>query len=189
MNKTLVAVTLVATAAFARAESLTYAIDPTHTFVTFEADHLGLSTLRGRFNRKEGSLTLDKTARSGTADITIDAGSVDTGVPALDTRLKGKDLLDAAGFATARFTADRFSFAGDKVSEVSGTLTLRGTAQPVTLKASRFNCYISPLLKREICGGDFETRIARSDYGMPYGIEVGLPDVIRLLVQIEAIRQ
>jgi len=59
----------------------------------------------------------------------------------------------------------------------------------VTLKATRFNCYNNPLLKREVCGGDFETTIARSHWGMNYGIDRGLPDDIHLLIQVEAIKQ
>ena len=189
MTKTLLACLLAAGAVTAHAEIATYAIDPTHTFVTFEANHFGTSTLRGRFDRKEGSVTLDKAAKNGKAEITIDATSISTGVPALDTHLKSKDFFNATEFGSARFTADKFSFTGDKVSEVNGTLTLLGKTQPVTLKANNFNCYISPMLKREVCGGDFETTITRSAYGMAYGLNYGLPDNIRLLIQIEAIKQ
>ena len=189
MNKTLIAVAIVATSALAHAEVATYAIDPTHTFVNFEANHFGTSTLRGRFDKKEGTVTLDKAGKSGKAEITIETGSVSTGVTPLDTHLKSKDFFNAAEFGTVKFTADKFSFAGDKVNEVAGTLTMLGKTQPVTLKASNFNCYISPMLKREVCGGDFETTIARSAYGMPFGINFGLPDNVRLLVQIEAIKQ
>ena len=189
MNKTLLAAAILATSAVAHAESATYTIDPSHTFVTFEANHFGTSTLRGRFDKKEGTVTLDKAGKSGKAEITIDAGSVSTGVAPLDTDLKGKDFFNAAEFSSAKFSADKFSFNGDKVSEVAGTLTLLGKTQPVTLKATNFNCYISPMVKREVCGGDFETTIARSAYGMPFGINFGLPDKIRLLIQIEAIKQ
>jgi polyisoprenoid-binding protein YceI len=188
-TKTLLACLIAAGAITAHAESATYAIDPSHTFVTFEANHMGTSTLRGRFDKKEGSVTLDKTARSGKADITIDATSIDTGVAALDTHLKSKDFFNAAEFGTARFSADKFAFNGDKVSEVTGTLTLLGKTQPVTLKASNFNCYINPLIKRETCGGDFETTITRTQFGMSYGLNYGLPDTIHLLIQIEAIKQ
>ena len=45
------------------------------------------------------------------------------------------------------------------------------------------------LLKREVCGGDFETTIARSQWGMNYGLNFGLPDNVRLLIQIEAVKQ
>ena len=43
-----------ATAAFgvASANTVTYNLDPTHTYPSFEADHLGgLSTWRGKFDR------------------------------------------------------------------------------------------------------------------------------------------
>ena len=189
MNKALLAALLATSFATTHAEMVTYAIDPTHTFVTFEANHAGTSTLRGRFDKKEGSVTLDKAAKSGKADITIDTTSVSTGVAALDGHLKSKDFFNAGEFGTAKFTSDKFAFNGDKVSELSGTLTMLGKSQPVTLKASNFNCYVNPMLKREVCGGDFETTIARSSYGMPYGLSVGLPDNIRLLIQIEAIKQ
>jgi polyisoprenoid-binding protein YceI len=41
----------------AQAQSATYAIDPTHTFINFEVKHFGTSTNRGRWDKKEGSIT------------------------------------------------------------------------------------------------------------------------------------
>jgi polyisoprenoid-binding protein YceI len=64
-----------------------------------------------------------------------------------------------------------------------------GKTLPVTLKATGFDCYQSPFFKREVCGGDFETTIARSQWGMTYGVGYGIGDNIRLLIQIEAVRQ
>lgn len=189
MSKTpLIALALLAAAGLARAESATYAVDPSHTFVTFEALHFGTSTIRGRFDRKEGSVTLDRAAKSGKAEITIDANSISTGVPPLDTHLKSKDFFNAAEHGSVKFVADKFSFNGDKVGEIAGTLTMLGKSAPVTLKAANFNCYTNPIFKREVCGGDFEGTLARSQWGMNYGLP-GIPDNIRLLVQIEAIKQ
>jgi len=187
MKKTLLATALIAAAGFAQAN--TYSVDPTHTFVTFEANHFGTSTLRGRFDRKEGAVTFDRTAKTGKAEITIDLASVNTGVAPLDTHLKSKDFFNAAETPTAKFVAEKFAFDGDKVREVAGSLTLLGKTLPVTLKATNFNCYNNPLFKREVCGGDFETTIARSQWGMAYGLNFGVPDNIRLLVQIEAVKQ
>lgn len=188
MHKTLLAVTLAAAAGLAQAN--TYSIDPTHTFVTFEATHFGTSTLRGRFDKKEGAVTFDRAAKTGKAEITIDLASVSTGVGPLDGHLKSKDFFNVGdGGATATFVGDKFTFSGDKVSAVAGTLTMLGKTMPVTLKATNFNCYNNPMFKREVCGGDFETTIARSQWGMNYGLTFGIPDNVRLLVQIEAIKQ
>ncbi|HEY9065619.1 MAG TPA: YceI family protein [Burkholderiaceae bacterium] len=190
MKKTLVAALLAAAAGFAQADIATYSIDPTHTFVTFEATHFGTSTLRGRFDKKEGTVSFDKAGKSGKADITIDLGSVSTGVAPLDTHLKSKDFFNVNdGGGSAKFVGEKFSFNGDKVAEVVGSLTLLGKTLPVTLKATNFNCYNNPMLKREVCGGDFETTIARSQWGMNYGLTYGLPDSIHLLVQVEAVKQ
>jgi polyisoprenoid-binding protein YceI len=39
-----------------------------------------------------------------------------------------------------------------------------------------------------VCGGDFETTIKRSDFGMTYGLPV-IPDNIKLEIQVEGVRQ
>ncbi len=182
-----VATTLVA--GMAQAETSTYAMDPTHTFVTFEIGHFGTSTNRGRFDKKEGSVQLDRAAKSGKVEVTIDTTSINTGTTAFNNHLQSADLFDAAKYPTIKFVSDKFAFNGDKVSEVTGNLTLLGKTQPVTLKASQFNCYTSPMLKREVCGGDFETTIDRAAFGMNYGIDWGFPKNVRLIVQVEAIKQ
>jgi polyisoprenoid-binding protein YceI len=191
MRKT--ALALIAAAALAagaaQAQSASYAIDPTHTFVTFEISHFGTSTNRGRWDKKEGTVQLDKAGKSGKVELTIDVASINSGTAAFDRHLRGADFFDVEKHPTAKFVADKFSFNGDKVSEVSGSLTLLGKTHPVTLKASQFNCYQNPMLKREVCGGDFETTIDRTAYGMNYGIQWGFPKDVRLVVQVEAVKQ
>lgn len=192
MRKSLVSLFAVAAATVVTAgaaQAATYAIDPTHTFVTFEISHFGATTNRGRFDKKQGSVEFDRAAKTGKVDITIDTTSVNTGTPQFDKHLQSADLFDAAKHPTIKFVSDKFSFNGDKVSEVTGQLTLLGKTAPVTLKATQFNCYDSPMLKREVCGGDFETTIDRTQWGMNYGVEWGFPKNVRLVVQIEAVKQ
>jgi len=187
MKRLLAAIAVVTLAAPAFAA--TYNIDPTHTFVTFEVDHFGTSTNRGRFDKKEGVVEFDPAAKTGKVELTIDTTSINTGVAPFTKHLQGADFFNAEKHPTAKFVADKFSFDGDKVREVSGSLTLLGKTQPVTLKATRFNCYLNPMLKREVCGGDFETTIARSQWGMDYGLKMGAADNVRLVIQVEAAKQ
>ena len=56
------------------------------------------------------------------------------------------------------------------------------------LKAVRFNCYNSSLFKREVCGGDFETVVQRSQWGLTWGLAFGFEDQVKLLVQVEGVR-
>ena len=70
------------------------------------------------------------------AEITIDTTSINSGTAPFDKHLKSAEILKTEAFPTAKFVGDKFSFNGDKVTEVAGTLTLAGKTNPVTLKAS-----------------------------------------------------
>lgn len=171
------------------AQAAPYAIDGTHTFASFEISHFGTSTNRGRFDKKEGMIEFDRAAKTGKVEITLDISSINTGTPGFDKHLQSPDLFNAAQFPTAKFVSTGMTFNGDKVAEVAGNLTFLGKTNPVTLKATNFNCYNSPMLKREVCGGDFVATIDRTAYGLNYGLDWGFPKNVNLIIQAEAIKQ
>jgi polyisoprenoid-binding protein YceI len=191
MRKSLLGLAIATTllSAAAHAETSTYALDPTHTFASFEIGHFGTSTNKGRFDKKEGSVQMDRAAKTGKLEVTVDTTSISSGTAAFDKHLQSADLFDAAKYPTIKFVSDKFIFNGDKVAEIVGSLTLLGKTQTVTLKANQFNCYQSPMLKREVCGGDFETTIDRTAFGMNYGVDWGFPKNVRLIVQAEGVKQ
>ncbi|TAN27917.1 MAG: polyisoprenoid-binding protein [Castellaniella sp.] len=172
----------------AYAQNVTYDVEPDHSFVTFGVVHNGTSTTRGRFDTITGTVDLDQTAKKGQADIRIDPTSINSGSKGFDEHLRSKDFFNVAAFPDARFQSQAFAFEGDKISSVSGTLTLLGVQKPVTLRANRFNCYQNKRTQRDICGGDFEATIQRSQWGMNFGLP-GIPDTVRLVIQIEAIKR
>ncbi|KQP22172.1 YceI family protein [Pseudorhodoferax sp. Leaf267] len=172
-----------------QAQTANYAIDPTHTFATFEIDHFGASVNRVRFDKKEGTVQFDKASKTGKVELTLQMNSVNSGTAPFDKHLQSADIFDAAQHPTAKFVGDKFTFNGDKVTEVAGTLTLKGKTGPVVFKAKQFNCYESPMLKREVCGGDFEATIDRTAFGVDYGVQYGFPKNVRIVAQIEAVKQ
>ena len=191
MKKTIVALASACTlfATVSHAQSASYALDPAHTYVTFEISHFGTSTNRGRFDKKEGMVQLDKTAKTGRVEVTIDSSSINTGSEAFNKHLRSPDFFETEKYPTIKFIGDKFSFNGDKVTQITGNLTLLGKTREVTLKAHQFNCYTNPMLKRETCGGDFETTIDRTQFGMNYGLDWGFPKEVHLVIQAEAIKQ
>ena len=192
MRKSSFALLALATAAVlstGAAQAANYAIDPTHTFVTFEIGHFGATTNRARFDKKQGTVEFDRAAKTGKVEISIDTTSVNSGTPTFDKHLQSADLFDAAKHPTIKFVSDKFSFNGDKVSEVAVQLTLLGNTLPVTLKATNYNCYESPMLNRQVCGGDFETTIKRTDWCVIYGLNYGYHDNFRMDVHVEAVKQ
>ena len=191
MRHTLSALAACATlAAFAApAQAADYVIEPTHTFASFEITHFGAAKNRARFDKKEGTVQFDRAAKTGKVDIAIDVTSVNSGTPPFDKHMQSADLFDAAKHPTIKFVSDKFSFNGDKVSEVSGQLTLLGKTGPLTLKANQFNCYDSPMLKREVCGGDFEATIDRTQWGLNYGLPMVAGKEVRVIATVEAVKQ
>ena len=170
------------------AAGATYVIDRTHTFVIYEIGHYATSTNRGRFRVRGGTVRIDADGRSAAVDITIDVASVSTGVDALDRHLQSREFFDVAAFPVARFAADRMALSAGRIGAAEGALTMKGVTRPVVLQGLRFNCYVSPELRRQVCGGDFETRLRRSDFGIQWGLGVGFEDDVRLLVQVEAVQ-
>jgi polyisoprenoid-binding protein YceI len=165
-----------------------YTLDPTHTFVHWEVLHLGTSTIRGRFDRSRGTVQFDAAAQSLQLGITVDTGSVNSGVAVLDTLLRGSAMLDALAQPEAYFTASQARFEGALPREVMGEFTLRGVSQPLTLRTLRWRCGLNPLWRREVCGGDFEAEFQRSSVGITHSLPF-VADTVRLLIQVEAIRQ
>ena len=172
-----------------RAQTVPYSFDRTHTFVTFEVLHFDTATIRGRFGPLDGQAELDTAARRGRVQVSIDVGQVSTGLPVLDALLKRADLLDSESHPRAYFVGEAFEFdAQGRVVAVNGEFTLRGTGRSLRLQAQRWRCYLNPLFRREVCGGDFVGEFKRGDFGITHSLPF-VSDTVRLLVQVEAIRQ
>ncbi len=170
----------------ATAAPTAYVLDPEHTFVHFEFQHFATSTSRGRFGPLQGEVVLDRAAGRGEVSLRIATASVDTGVPVFNARLRQADLLASEAWPEAYFVARQVRFDGDRVAEVRGEFTLRGISQPLSLHARRFACRQDE--RGEVCGGDFEGELLRSDFGATFGLPF-VGDRVRLRVQVEGRRR
>jgi polyisoprenoid-binding protein YceI len=163
-----------------------YNIDPSHTYPSFEADHRGLSILRGKFTKTSGTITLDRAAKTGSVDIVIDAASIDFGHEKLNNHVRGPDMFDVAKYPTAVYKGKSMTFKGDVPATVEGELTLHGVTLPLTLVINKFKCIQDQRLKREVCGADASAEFKRTDYGIAYGGPAFAPEV-KLQIEVEAI--
>jgi polyisoprenoid-binding protein YceI len=165
----------------------TYNIDPTHTYPSFEADHMGLSVWRGKFDKTSGTVTMDRAAKTGGLDIVIDAGSIDFGFDKMNTHAKTADMFNVEKFPSITYKSKSFKFDGDKLVGVDGELTMLGVTKPVALTVNKFNCIMHPRYKREVCGANAVAEFKRTDFGLNYGTPNFAPEV-KLAIQIEAIK-
>lgn len=168
-----------------------YTLDPHHTFAYFAVDHFGMSTLWGRFDKSSGKFTVDRDAKKGSLDMTVETASANTGYSEKvggqrprDEHLKSADFFNVAEFPRMTFKASEVKFNGDNPAEVTGQLTLLGVARPLTLKIERWTCKDNPFSKKPMCGGNASGAIKRSDFGMKYMLQA-VGDDVRLHVVFE----
>jgi polyisoprenoid-binding protein YceI len=173
----------------AAAQTESYTIDPYHTVPYFEVDHLGFATMRGRFDRATGKLTIDHAAKTGSIDITIPTATVNTGDTdrgsrprTRDEHLKNADFFNVSEFPSITYKSTKVVFKGDSPATVEGNLTLLGVTKPMTLTVERWKCGpdIRTQGKRYQCGGNATGAFKRSEFGMKYGLPAAIGDEVKL---------
>lgn len=171
----------------AMAAPVTYTIDPSHTYPSFEADHMGMSYWRGKVNKNSGSVVLDKEAGTGTVDIVIELASIDFGLDALNAWAIGPKFFNTEKSPQAVYKGTLANFVAGSPTQVNGELTLNGRTQPVALTISRFKCMPHPMLKREFCGADASGSFKRDAFGLDAGKDYGFNMEVGLRIQVEAV--
>jgi polyisoprenoid-binding protein YceI len=173
----------------AAAQTESYTIDPYHTVPYFEVDHLGFATMRGRFDRATGKLTIDHAAKTGSIEISIPTATVNTGDTdrgsrprTRDEHLKNADFFNVSEFPSITYKSTKVVFKGDNPATVEGNLTLLGVTKPVTLTVERWKCGpdIRTQGKRYQCGGNATGAFKRSEFGMKYGLPTAIGDEVKL---------
>ena len=177
-----------AVAGSAMAAPETFVVDPTHTAPRFEYNHLGYSNQVHRFDKTEGKIVFDKTAKTGSVDISIDVKSVNTGYGEFNQHIQGEDFFDTAKFPTITFKSKKVVFKKDKPVKVEGDLTIKGVTKAVTLNVSSFHAMPHPMVKKDAIGANASVKIKRSEFNMgkyaPY-----VSDEVTLSIAVEAVKE
>ncbi len=159
------AVSLLAGTAFA--EPLSYDFDKSHSNLSISYNHLGFSTTEGRFGNWDGTLLIDKdNPANSSIEFTIDVKSLDTFSADRTAHFLSADFFDADKFPTATFKSTSVEQTGEKQLKVTGDLTIKGIAKPVTLTVDVTTLGEHPMAKKEAAGFAVTGVVKRSDYGM-----------------------
>ncbi len=138
-----------------------WTIDPAESTVEFAAKSFwGLMTVRGRFDRFDGSFEAGPDGIK--IELTVDGDSLNTGNAKRDEHLRSADFFGIADHPEVRFTSTRVSYAGDGVLHVHGELEAAGAVVPVELDATL----------RETGGGlevEATTAVDHANFGMSSG--------------------
>ena len=113
----------------------TWTLDPTHSALTFSVRHMVISKVRGHFGKFTLDAKLDpQDLPASSAQLSVDVGSLDTGVADRDGHLRSPDFFDAAAHPALTFVSRKVTVQDQERFSLQGDLTIRGTTRPVTLQ-------------------------------------------------------
>jgi len=175
-------------ASIASAATEYYTIDRNHTFPHFAIDHMGFSTLYGRFDETTGKVIIDRENNNGYIDVKIAAVSITTGHNKRDKHLRSPDFLNVMEYPNIVYQSRNITFIGENKATVEGDLTLLGVTKSVPLEVHKIRCGKNPINKAQTCGFEATAAIKRSDFGSKYG-RPNIGDNMKLWFEVEAIKE
>jgi len=169
--------------------------DPVHTGVHFKVRHLMVSSVRGDFENVSGMIVYDEAdVTKSSADITIDAASINTRAAKRDADLRGPNFLDVAKYPRITFKSKRVETAGNGMLKMTGDLTIHGVTKDVVLSIEGPTPAIKDPWGNFRVGGQATAKISRKDFGLVWnaaletgGVVVG--DEVEITIDVEIYRK
>ena len=170
-------------------------IDTPHTTAEFSVKHMMVTTVRGTFNKVNGTVNLDdKDPTRSKVELTIDAATIDTHEPKRDAHLKSPDFFDVAKYPTITFKSTKIDKAGKGKFKVTGDLTMHGVTKPVTLAVEGPTAAQKNLMGKTVRGVVATGKLNRKDWGLNWnkaleagGVLVG--EEVQLQVDAELVQK
>lgn len=168
------------------AQSGTYVIDPAHTLVLAQWDHMGFSEPSANFSGAEGTIVYNaEDVGASSVQVTFPMSGIASFTPEFDEHLRSSDFFAAAQFPSASFTSTRIEPAGVNRFRVTGDLVIKDVTQSITLDATLNGAGEHPMTGKQAIGFSATTDLARSDFGMTMAIPA-VSDAVHLRITTEA---
>jgi polyisoprenoid-binding protein YceI len=171
----------------------TYATDPAHTSFGFSVKHLGIATVRGKFNEFEGTLEIGEDLAGARVSGLVKTASIDTGEPQRDEHLRSADFFDAAANPELRYESTSVRQLDEENFEIEGNLTMHGVTAPLTLNAEYLGSEVDPYGNDRVAF-EITGKLERSRWGMKFNAALGsgnlmVSDTVKLAIDVSAIKQ
>ena len=176
-------------------DAVTWEMDPAHSSFQFKVRHLTVSNVKGDFSKSRGAVMIDhKDITQLKVEVTIDAGSVNTGHAQRDEHLRGPDFLDVAKHPTVTFVSRKVIKADVRRLKVTGDLTIHGVTREITVDVEGPTAEVRDPWGNFRRGATATTKINRKDFGLTWnkvldggGLVVG--DEVNIYVEVELVRK
>jgi polyisoprenoid-binding protein YceI len=169
-----------------QAVSGTYKLDPSHTDVLVQWNHMGFSNPSAHFGNAEGTLVFDAAdPTKSTVQVTLPLSGLNSFTAKFDEHLRSADFFDAAKFPTATFKSTKVEAAGTNKFTVTGDLTIKDQTKPVVLDVTLNGAGDHPMMKVPAIGFDATTTVKRSDFGVG-AYAPAVSDEVKIRITTEA---
>lgn len=170
----------------------TWAIDTSHSEVSFSVRHLMVAKVRGTFETFEGTITIAEDPLASSVEASIDLASINTRDEQRDGHLRSPDFFETDTYPTMTFRSTSVTPDGGDF-KVVGDLTLKGTTRSVELDLEFNGVHPDPWGGTR-AGFSAETEISRKDFGVDFEVPMDGPgvvvgDKIKVILEIEAALQ
>lgn len=183
---TLLGLALAAASAYAFAAPVTYTIDPAHTDVVAQWNHLGFSNPIAHFGQVEGTITYDPdNVGASSVEVMLPLAGLSSHVPAFDKHLRSDDFFDAEKFPQASFRSTAVESAGEGKLKITGNLTIKDITRPVVLDATINKVGTHPMTRQPAAGFDAVTTLKRTDFDLGMNVP-HVSDEVQLRITTEA---
>ena len=169
-----------------------WTLDAAHTFATFSARHMMVTTVRGKLGTISGQIEFDlANPAAAKIEATIDTAGLNSGVVDRDIHLRSADFLDVENHPTITFKSTRIEVTGETTGKVHGDLTIRGVTRPVVLDVEYLGQTPSPFGDTR-AGFTGTTKINREDWGLTWNMAIEAGGVlvgkeVKIELDVEAI--
>lgn len=169
-----------------------WAFDPPHCSVMFFVRHI-LAKVPGRFDSYSGTVRFDPANLGGSSiDVSVEMGSVNTGVAARDEHLKSPDFFDVPKYPGMRFVSQRIASRGGGDYVAEGDLTIKDVTKRIQLPFTYLGTKPSPLEQgKHVAGFEARFSINMLEYHVGDGRfqQMGaLGDTVEIVINLEMLR-
>jgi polyisoprenoid-binding protein YceI len=177
-----------AVGSFCTAQIETWKIDPAHSAAQFSVRHMGISTVRGQFQKVTGTVQYDpKDVTKTSLEATIDTASVDTRVEMRDNDLRGPNFFDVQKYPTIAFKSKKTESAGEGKLKITGDLTIHGVTKEVVLDVDGPTAAVKDPKGNMHVGASAATKVNRKDFGVN-GAPTMVGDDVSIILDVELVK-
>jgi polyisoprenoid-binding protein YceI len=151
-----------------------WTLDPNHSGVHFRIRHLGLSNVRGRFDKFDATLVIGARLEDTRVTASIDMASVDTNQPDRDAHLRSTDFFSTDQHPEMTFTSTGVTKRSDDEYQLAGELTINGKTRDVVMDVEFNGVEVFPADGSTHAGFSAATELNRDDFGVDFNMPLGM---------------